>query len=189
MYSIVWLHSYSCPDLLGFCARMRSTCSPLYSCLFPFSPCSLSSCNCKCNPNFLRLVCPCSCHEHTQYVSHFLVFALHLYVSYVQSHHFPWLQPHELQSIRFFSTLCYPNTSSDITGVLGGGSFPVTTHGLSSRGVAAVRARRLFPSTISGVRGSVPVLALGRKIRLTAGFKPRPQGPAPNSLAAAHSPF
>ena len=33
-------------------------------------------------------------------VSHFLVFALHLYVSYVQSHHFPWLQPHELQSIR-----------------------------------------------------------------------------------------
>ena len=33
-------------------------------------------------------------------VSHFLVFALHLYVWYVQSHHFPWLQPHELQSIR-----------------------------------------------------------------------------------------
>ena len=36
----------------------------------------------------------------TACVSHFLVFALHLYVSYVQSHHFPWLQPHELQSIR-----------------------------------------------------------------------------------------
>ena len=35
MYSIVWLHSYLCPDLLGFCARMRSTCSLLYSCLFP----------------------------------------------------------------------------------------------------------------------------------------------------------
>ena len=34
-------------------------------------------------------------------VSHFLVFALQLYVSYVQSHHFPLLQPHELQSIRF----------------------------------------------------------------------------------------
>ena len=46
---------------------MRSTCSLLYSCLFPFSPCSLSSCNCKCNPNFLRLVCPCLRHEHTQY--------------------------------------------------------------------------------------------------------------------------
>ena len=41
-YSIVWLHSYSCPDLLGFCARMRSTCSLPYSCLFPFSPLSLS---------------------------------------------------------------------------------------------------------------------------------------------------
>ena len=36
MYSIVLLHSYSCPDLLGFCTRMRSTCSILYSCLFPF---------------------------------------------------------------------------------------------------------------------------------------------------------
>ena len=57
----------------------------------------------------------------------------------------------------FFSTHCYPSTSSDITCVLGGGSFPVTAHGFSSRGVAAVRARRLFPSTISEVRGSVPV--------------------------------
>ena len=38
VYSLVWLHSYSCPDLLGFCARMHSTCSLLYSCLFPFSP-------------------------------------------------------------------------------------------------------------------------------------------------------
>ena len=37
VYSIVWLHSYSCPDLLGFCPRMRSTYSllSLYSCLFP----------------------------------------------------------------------------------------------------------------------------------------------------------
>ena len=30
---------------------------------FPF----LSSGNCKCNPNFLSLVCPCVCHKHTQY--------------------------------------------------------------------------------------------------------------------------
>ena len=52
----------------------------------------------------------------------------------------------------FFSTHCYPNASSDITCVLGGGSFPVTSHGISSKGVAAARARRLFPSTISGVR-------------------------------------
>ena len=57
----------------------------------------------------------------------------------------------------FFSTHCYPSTSSDIICVLGGGSFPVNAHGFSSRGVAAVRARRLFPSTISGVRGSIPV--------------------------------
>ena len=34
---------------------------------FPFFPRSLSSCNCKCTPHFLRLVCPCVCHEHTQY--------------------------------------------------------------------------------------------------------------------------
>ena len=67
VYFIVSWHSYSCSDLLGFCARMRSTCSLLYSCLFPFSPLSLLSCNCKRNPNFLRLVCPCLCHEHTQY--------------------------------------------------------------------------------------------------------------------------
>ena len=67
VYSIVWLHSYSCPDLLGFCARMRSSCSLPYSCLFPFFSPSLSSCNCMCTPHFLRLVCPCLCHEHTQY--------------------------------------------------------------------------------------------------------------------------
>ena len=30
---------------------------------FPFS----LTCNCKCTPHFLRLVCPCLCHEHTQY--------------------------------------------------------------------------------------------------------------------------
>ena len=37
VYSIVRLHWYSCPDLLAFCARMRSSCSLLYSCLFSLS--------------------------------------------------------------------------------------------------------------------------------------------------------
>ena len=32
-------------------------------------------------------------------------------------------------------------------------------------------------------------LASGSKIRLTAGFEPCPQGPAPSSLAAAYAPF
>ena len=96
------------------------------------------------------------------------VFALHLYVSYVQSHHFPWLQPHELQSIRS-SRLTAIRTHHPISHVsLGGGggrgSFPVTAHGFSSKGIAAVRARRLFPSTISGLRGSVPLVPLGRKL-------------------------
>ena len=89
----------------------------------------------------------------------------------------------------FFSTDCYPNTSSDNTCVLGGGSFPVTTDGFSSRGVAAVRARRLFPSTISGVRGSVPVLPLGRKLDWQPVSSRAPKDPHLAVLAAAHSPF
>ena len=64
-----------------------------------------------------------------------------------------------------------------------GGSFPVTTHSFSSRGVAAVRARRLFPSTIPGVRGSVPVLPLGRKLDWQPVLSPCPEGPAPTTLA------
>ena len=64
----------------------------------------------------------------------------------------------------FLNSLLSEHISSDDTCVLGGGSFPVTTHVFSSRGVASVRARRLFPLTISGVRGSVPVLPLGRKL-------------------------
>ena len=35
----------------------------------------------------------------------------------------------------FFSTHCYPNTSSDITCVFVGGSFPVTTHGFPPKGL------------------------------------------------------
>ena len=60
----------------------------------------------------------------------------------------------------FPDSLLSEHISSDDTCVLGGCSFPLTTHGFSSRGVAAVRARRLFMSTISGVRGSVPVLPI-----------------------------
>ena len=63
-----------------------------------------------------------------------------------------------------FDSLLSEHISSDDTCVLGGGSSPVTTHGFSSRRVAAVRARRLFPSIISGVRGSVPVIPQGRKL-------------------------
>ena len=35
----------------------------------------------------------------------------------------------------FFSTHCYPNTSSDVTCVLGESSFPVTTHGFFPEGL------------------------------------------------------
>ena len=37
----------------------------LSSILLPFFP-SLSSGNCECSPNFLRVVCPCVSHEQTQ---------------------------------------------------------------------------------------------------------------------------
>ena len=38
-------------------------------------------------------------------------------------------------------------------------------------------------------KGLSSCLTSGSKISLTAGFEPCPQGPAPSSLAAAHSPF
>ena len=74
----------------------------------------------------------------------------------------------------FFSTHCSPNTSSMSHVHMSLGEAPSRLpHGFSSRGVAAVRARRLFPSTISGVRGS----ALPSRLT-SAGFEPCPQGPA-----------
>ena len=95
----------------------------------------------------------------------FLFPIVFLVLMYHTFSHITFQQPHDLQIEHpFFLTHCYLNTSSDVTCVLGGGSFPVRTHSFSSRGVAAVRARRLFPSTISGVRGSVPILPLGRKL-------------------------
>ena len=48
-------------------------------------------------PSFSQILGPRS----LKCVSYFLEFALQRYVSYLRSHHFPWLQPHELQSIRF----------------------------------------------------------------------------------------
>ena len=117
-----------------------------------------------------------------------IVFALHLYVSYVQSHHFPtttWSPEHP-----FFSTHCYLNTSSNVTCVLGGGSFPVTTHGFSSgqRGCCC-QGKEVVPVDHIRGKGLSSRLTSGLKIRLTAGFEPCPQGPTPSSLAAAHSPF
>ena len=86
-------------------------------------------------------------------------------------------------------SLLSEHISSDDTCVLGGGSFPVTIHGFSSRGVAAVRARRLSPVDLIRGKGLSSRLTPGSKIRLTAGFEPCLQGLAPSILAAAHSPF
>ena len=108
-------------------------------------------------------------------MSHFLVFALHPYVSYVQSHHFPWLQPHELQSIRS-SRL----TEHIIRYHVSLGEVPWLPHmvfspkGLLLSGQGAV-------DHIRG-KGLSSCLTSGSKIRLTAGFEPCPQGPVPNSF-------
>ena len=70
-------------------------------------------------------------------------------------------------------SICYsPNTLCDVTYIYKRRLFPipVMTHGFSSKGVAAVRARRLFSSTTSRVRGSSPVLPLGRKLPWQPGF-------------------
>ena len=48
---------------------------------------------------------------------------------------------------------------------------PVMTHGYSSRGVAAVRARRLFPSIKSGVRGFSPVRARRLFLSIISGVR------------------
>ena len=53
---------------------------------------------------------------------------------------------------------------------------------LQSRGCCC-QGKEVVP--VGHIRG----LTSGSKIRLTAGLEPRPQGPAPSSLAAAHSPF
>ena len=123
-------------------------------------------------------------------MSHFLVFALHLCVSYVQSHHFPWLQPHELQSIHF-SRLTAIRTHHPISHVSLGEApsrlphtfFPPTSGGCCCQG------KEVVPVDHIRGKGLSPRLTSGSKIRLTAGFEPRPQGPASSSLAAAHSPF
>ena len=88
----------------------------------------------------------------------------------------------------FLNSLLSEHTSSDDTCVLGGGSFPVTTHGFSFRGVA-VKGKEIAP--VAHIRGKwlSSRLTSGSKISLTAGFEPCPQGPAPSSIAAAHSPF
>ena len=92
-----------------------------------------------------------------------VVFALHLYVSYIQSHHFPtttWSP--DRASVFLDSLLCKHIIRCHMCPC--GRLLPGYNTQFSSRGVVVVRARRLFPSTISGVRGSVPVLPLGRKL-------------------------
>ena len=89
----------------------------------------------------------------------------------------------------FFSTHCYPNTSSDVS--LGEASsrlrhtvFPPEGLLLSGQGGCSRRPYQGYY-----IKGLSSHLTSGSKIRLTAGFEPCPQGPASSSLAAVHSPF
>ena len=64
----------------------------------------------------------------------------------------------------FFSTHCYPNASSDITCVLGGGSFPVTSHVFFLQRGCCCQGKEVVPVDHIRGKGSVPVLPLGRKL-------------------------
>ena len=122
-------------------------------------------------------------------VSHFLVFALHLYVLYVQSHHFPWLQPHALQSIRF------SRISAIRIHIIRWHMCPwrwllpcYNTRFFLQRGCCC-QGKEVVPVDHIRGKGLSSCLTFGSKIGFTAGFEPCPQEPAPSSLAAAHSPF
>ena len=121
-------------------------------------------------------------------VSHFLVFALHLHVSYVQSHHFPWLQPRALQSIRFLDSLQSEHIIQCHMCPWGRLLPGYNTRFFLKRGCCC-QGKEVVPVDHIRGKGLSSRLTSGSKIRLTAGFEPCPQGPTPSSLAAAHSPF
>ena len=116
---------------------------------------------------FLRLSAPGlqSC------VSHFLVFALHLYVSYFQSHHFPWLQPHALQSIRF-SRLTAIRTHHPMTHVSLEEAPSQLWHTVFLQRGCCCQGKEVVPiDHITGWGAQFPSYPWS-KIRLTAGFEP-----------------
>ena len=51
----------------GLVSLLRTHAQHMLSSILLYIP-LLSSFNCKCNPNFLHLVCPCVCHKQTQYL-------------------------------------------------------------------------------------------------------------------------
>ena len=89
----------------------------------------------------------------------------------------------------FFSTHCYPNASSDITCVLGGGSFPVNANGFSSKRGCCCQGKEVVPVDQIRGKGSVPVVPLGRKLVWQPVLSRAPKDPHLAVLAAAHSPF
>ena len=85
----------------------------------------------------------------------------------------------------FFSTHCCPNTSSDVTCVLGEAPSRLQHTVFLQRGCCC-QGKEVVP--VDHIRGK-GLSYSGLKIILIAGFEPCLQGPAPSSLAAAHSPF
>ena len=69
MWSNVFYSTFALVLVPGFVSLLRTHAQLMLSSILLSSPPPpfLSSCNCKWNPNFLRLVCPCVCHEPTQY--------------------------------------------------------------------------------------------------------------------------
>ena len=87
----------------------------------------------------------------------------HLYVWYVQSHHFPWLQPHELQSIRS-PRLTAIRTHHPISHVSLGEAHSRLPHTVfPPKGLLLSGQGGCSADHIRG-KGSVPVVPLGRKL-------------------------
>ena len=117
-------------------------------------------------------------------MSQFLVFALHLYVSYVQSHHFPRLQPHELQIIRS-SRLTAVRTHHPIPHVSFGEVHSRLPHTIFVQRGCCCQGKEVVPVDHIRGKGLSFRLTSGSKIRLTAGFEPCPQGPAPSNFSCS----
>ena len=110
-------------------------------------------------------------------------------ITYVQTNHFPWLQPHELQSIRFFLNSLLSEHIIRYHMCPWGRLLPsYDTRFFLQRGCCC-QGKEVVPVDRIRGKGLSSRLSSGSKIRLTAGFEPCPQGPAPSSLAAAHYPF
>ena len=109
-----------------------------------------------------------------------------MYYNYVHSHHFPWLQPHDLQSIRF-SGLTAIQTHYPMSHVSLEEAPSRLQHTVFLQRGCCCQGKEVVPVDHIRGKGLSSHLTSGSKIRLTAGFELCPQGPAPSSLGPGHT--